>query len=542
MVDLPGRRAPKVLLELDLSQVPADPEPDDTLGRLRSRGRHQLRPILRALHEATDDPRVVGLVARVGGKLPWAAMQELRIGVEAFSKPKIAWAESFGEGSGDMAGYVLATAFDEIWLQPGGELGLLGVAAETTFLRGVLDKLGLEPQLEQRYEYKNAADRIMRSEFTDAHREATDRLAASVYDEAVATIAAARDVDAARVRELVDTGPRTAVEAHQAGLIDQLGYRDQVYAAAKQKAGRDAELLFADRWRPRRRPSLPAKRKGHVALVRAHGAIVTGRSHRGPMGQQVGSDSVSAALRAALADEHARAVVLHVDSPGGSAVASDTIWREVMRVREAGKPLVVSMGTAAASGGYYISCPADVIVALPATLTGSIGVFGGKVVIADLLERIGAGTGTVAHGARSLMYSPRRRFDDQEHERLSAQIDAVYTDFVAKVAEGRHRTVDEIHAIARGRVWTGCDARSNGLVDELGGLRDAVRIARERAGLPDSAPVRWAVHVPPLDRLKRPRNSEDPRALAAMIGVPDLATTLGLPDAATLRMPSFRVR
>ncbi|HEY2300163.1 MAG TPA: signal peptide peptidase SppA [Jatrophihabitans sp.] len=542
MVDLPGRRATKILLELDLSHVPVDPDPDDTLARLRSRGQHQLRPILRALHEAADDPHVVGLVARVGGKLTWAAMQELRIGVEAFTKPKIAWAESFGEGSGDMAGYVLATAFDEIWLQPGGELGLLGVAAETTFLRGVLDKLGLEPQLEQRYEYKNAADRIMRTEFTDAHREATDRLVVSVYDDAVATIAAARGLDEARVRELVDTGPRTAVEAHGVGLVDQLGYRDQVYAAARHKAGRDAELLFADRWKPRRRPSLPAKRKGHVALVRAHGTIVTGRSRRGPMGQQVGSDSVSAALRAALADEHARAVVVHVDSPGGSAVASDTIWREVIRLREAGKTLVVSMGALAASGGYYVACPAEVIVALPATLTGSIGVFGGKIVISDLLERIGAGTGTVAHGARSLMYSPRRRFDEQEHERLSAAIDAVYTDFVAKVADGRRRTVDEIHSIARGRVWTGADALRNGLVDELGGLRDAVRIARTRAGLPDSAPVRRAVHVAPLSRLKRPRNSEDPRALAAMVGLPDAATLLGLPEAAALRMPSFRVR
>jgi protease-4 len=260
------------------------------------------------------------------------------------------------------------------------------------------------------------------------------------------------------------------------------------------------------------------------------------------MGQQVGSDSVSAALRAALADEHARAVVVHVDSPGGSAVASDTIWREVIRLREAGKTLVVSMGALAASGGYYVACPAEVIVALPATLTGSIGVFGGKIVISDLLERIGAGTGTVAHGARSLMYSPRRRFDEQEHERLSAAIDAVYTDFVAKVADGRRRTVDEIHSIARGRVWTGADALRNGLVDELGGLRDAVRIARTRAGLPDSAPVRRAVHVAPLSRLKRPRNSEDPRALAAMVGLPDAATLLGLPEAAALRMPSFRVR
>lgn len=537
-MDLPGR-PDKVLLELDLTTVPVDPDPDDPIARFRSRAHHQLRPVLRALHDAARDPRVVGLVARVGGRLPWAAMQELRIGVQAFTKPTIAWAESFGDESGDMTAYVLATAFDEIWLQPGGGLGMLGVAAEVTFLRGVLDKLGVEPQLEQRYEYKNAADRIMRTEFTDAHREAVDRLAASVYDDAVATIAAGRGMDEAHVHELIDTGPRTAVEAHAAGLVDQLGYRDQVYAAARQRSGGHVQLLFADRWRPRRRPSVPFRRTGHVALVRAHGAIVSGRTRRGPMGAQVGSDSVAAALRAVIADDHARAVVLHVNSPGGSAIASEVIWREVCRVREAGKPVIVSMGEVAGSGGYYIACPADVIVALPSTLTGSIGVFGGKLVVSDLLERIGARTGAVAHGARARMFSQRRGFDDTERERLAAAIDAVYTDFVAKVADGRRRTVAQIEPIARGRVWTGADARANGLVDEFGGLREAVRIARERAGLPERAPVRRAIHVPPLARLGRPRNSEDPRALAAMAGLPDLASVLGLP--AALQMPPLRL-
>ncbi|MGH8861277.1 MAG: signal peptide peptidase SppA, partial [Jatrophihabitantaceae bacterium] len=500
MTALPGRPA-KVLLELDLTELPLDPDPDDPFARLRARGRHQLRPTLRALHEAAADPHVVGLVAKIGAGLPWAAMQELRLGVQAFAKPTVAWAETFGEGSGDMAGYVLATAFDTIWLQPGGGLGLLGVGIETTFLRGVLDKLGVEPQLEQRHEYKNAADRIMRTGFTDAHRESSDRLAASIFDDAIAAISAGRRLEPARVRELVDTGPRTAVEAHAAGLVDQLGYRDQVYAVARAESGVAPELLFADRWHPRRRPSVPARRKGHVALVRVHGAIAGGRSKRGPMGRQVGSDSVGAALRAATADEHAHAVVLHIDSPGGSAVASDTIWREVCRVREAGKPVIVSMGTAAASGGYYIACPADVIVALPATLTGSIGVFGGKVVVSELLDRIGAGTGAVEHGKRALMFSPRRGFDDGERERLNASMDAIYTGFVAKVADGRGRPFSEIEALARGRVWTGSDALANGLVDELGGLRDAARIARRRAGLRDDAPVRHAIHVPPLARL-----------------------------------------
>jgi len=262
------------------------------------------------------------------------------------------------------------------------------------------------------------------------------------------------------------------------------------------------------------------------------------------MGRQVGSDSVGAALRAATSDEHVRAVVLHVDSPGGSAVASDTIWREVCRVRDAGKPVIVSMGEAAASGGYYIACPADVIVALPSTLTGSIGVFGGKMVVRELLDRVGLTTGAVSHGARSLMFSTRRGFSDDERERLVATIDAIYDDFVAKVARGRGRSVAEIESIARGRVWTGSDALGIGLVDELGGLRDAVRIARSRAGLPADAPVRPAVHVAPLTRLGRAKNTEDPRAMvsAAMPGLAGIAAALGLPATAGLRMPPITLR
>jgi len=442
MPALPGHR-PSLLLELNLAELPATPDAGDPLARLRARGRHQLRPILRSLHEAAADPHVVGLIAKVGGALPWAVTQELRLGVLAFAasgKPTLAWAETFGEGSGDMAAYVLATGFDQIWLQPGGGLGLLGVGVETTFVRGALDKLGVEPQLEQRYEFKNAADRVMRTEFTEAHRIAVDRLAESVFTEAVTSIATGRRIEAARVRELADTGPRTAQEALQTGLVDALGYRDQAYAAMRLRVGTAAELLFADRWRPQRRAKLPARRKGHVALVEVRGGIVSGRTRRTPMGRQVGSDSVGAALRAAASDVNVRAVVMHVDSPGGSAVASDTIWREVCRVREAGKPVVVSMGAAAASGGYYIACPADVIVALPSTLTGSIGVFGGKMVVRGLFDRLGLTTGSVSHGDRSLMFSPRRGFTDEERERLAATMDAIYDDFVAKVASGRARS------------------------------------------------------------------------------------------------------
>ena len=536
-----------LLLELDLTEVPVTPDPNDPLDRLRNRGRRQLRPTLRALYEAGEDVRVVGLITKVGGALPWATMQELRLGVEAFArsgKPTVAWAESLDDGSAMLTAYTLASAFGEIWLQPGGGIGPLGVGVETTFLRGALDKLGIEPQLEQRYEYKNAADRISRTELTPAHRESLERLTGTIYADAVQLIAAGRKLGPEDVKGRMDASPYTAAEARGAGLVDRLGYRDEVYASVRSRFPTTPQLLFADRWKPAPRPSWPKPRRGHVALVEARGAIVTGRSRRRLGGRQVGSDTVSAQLRAARDDDRARALVLRVDSPGGSAVASEVIWREVVRIRDTGKPVVVSMSDLAASGGYYIACPADMILALPATVTGSIGVFGGKFVVAELLERLGLTTGTVQQGERALMYSGRRRFDEDEQARLAATIDAVYDDFVAKVATGRGRPTEEIEAVARGRVWSGQDAEAVGLVDRLGGLREAVAEARTRSGLPDDAPVRPAVHLPPLARLGRPRNSEDPRAVASpsWSGLADLTAALGELDGLALRLPPMRLR
>ena len=536
-----------LLLELDLTEVPVSPEQDDPLDRLRNRARRQLRPTLRALYEAGDDRRVVGLVTKVGGALPWATMQELRLGVAAFArsgKPTVAWAESFDDGSAMLSAYVLASAFGEIWLQPGGGMGPLGVGVETTFLRGALDKLGIEPQFEQRHEYKNAADRIQRTELTPAHRESLERLTGTIYADALQLIAAGRSTDAERLKAVMDASPYTAAEARDAGLVDRLGFRDEVYESVRSRFPTKPELLFADRWKPARRLPWPKRPRGHVALVEARGAIVTGRSRRGFGGRQVGSDTVSAQLRAVHEDDKAKALVLRVDSPGGSAVASEVIWREVVRIREAGKPVVVSMGDVAASGGYYIACPADVILALPATITGSIGVFGGKFVVTELLERLGLTTGTVQQGERALMYSGRRRFDEHEQARLAATIDAVYADFVGKVATGRSRPVEDIAAVARGRVWSGQDALEVGLVDRLGGLREAVAEARTRSGLPDDAPVQPAVRLPMVARLGRPRNSEDPRAVLATSwsGLADLPAVLGELDGLALRMPGIRLR
>jgi len=245
---------------------------------------------------------------------------------------------------------------------------------------------------------------------------------------------------------------------------------------------------------------------------------------------------VSGALRAARDNERARAVLLRVDSPGGSYVASDTIWREVVRLREAGKPVIVSMGNLAASGGYFISCNADAIVAAPGTLTGSIGVFGGKPVVTGLLDKVGIATGAVGRGAQARMYSPRRPFTDAEWERLDELLDAIYEDFTSKVAAGRSMTRDAVEKVARGRVWSGADAAGNGLVDVLGGWPEAARLARERAGLADDAPVRPAVSPAPLALLRPPTSSDDPRASSATLAAPDVfANTVLLMPPVTLR-------
>lgn len=559
MASLPRRDTSPILLELDLTRPFVEVEPDDPIAKLRARGRPRLRATIRTLHEAGSDPRVVGLIARVGGAAHTLAVtQELRDAIRVFAesgKPTVAWSETFGENSPASVPYYLATAFDEIWMQPSGELNLIGVSSEVQFVRGTLDLLGLEPQLGQRYEYKNAADRITRTEMSEPHREAIDRLTESAWEQITSGIAERRGLKLEQVQEAADRAPLSAREAVDAGLVDNAGYRDEVYTSLRRKVGGDVALLFAERWSKHEQPwtrivaQLQQKRAPGIALVDGQGGVVMGKSRRSPtQGPVMGSDTVAAAIRAAARNDNVKAIVFRVDSPGGSYVASDTIWREVCCARESGTPVIVSMGSVAGSGGYFVACPADTIVAQPGTLTGSIGVFGGKMVTLGLTSRLGLHYDGAQRGRNARMYSTHATFSDGELERLDAFLDAVYDDFVTKVAAGRSMTKDEVHEIARGRVWTGADAAERGLVDELGGLRRAVAIARKRAGLPDDAPVRPAVSVPPLQRLRPAKSSEDPRAAATtslwtsgwgeLAGV---ASALGLSSFGPLTMPGIRL-
>ncbi|MEV5752018.1 signal peptide peptidase SppA [Actinoallomurus sp. NPDC052308] len=552
--DARERRTAPLILELDLTDGIVEGPPADPVSALVSMRRAHLRDVLAGLRKGGSDPRVKALIVRIGGgRLGLAVAQELRAAVQAFrdaGKLTVAWAESFGETGRGTVPYYLATAFERIYLQPSGDLALTGVALEEPFFNEALEKAGITPRFAKRHEYKTAANTFMERTYTPEHREMSDRIVSSIGAQVVAGVAAGRGLPEERVRELIDQAPLLGPEALEAGLVDRLAYRDEVYAEVRAAAGGvrggEVRLRYVARYNRGQNVTkrIPRPQQDVVALIQGHGPIRLGRSGRGLLpgqGASIGSDTIAAAFRAAARDDKVKAIVFRVDSPGGSYVASDTIWREVVLARKAGKPVIVSMGNVAASGGYFVAAPADTIVAQPGTLTGSIGVVIGKPVIGDLLDRLGIGLGSVEHGAHARMYAPTRDFTDEEWSRINTFLDRVYDDFVGKVAEGRAMSRERVHELARGRVWTGADAHERGLVDELGGLAYALDLARKKAGLAADAPVRAYPRVSPLDRLRPAESSDDRTAASARVDawgpLTGVATRIGLPSGGPLMLP-----
>jgi protease-4 len=563
------RRNSPLILELDLTQGITEGPAADPLNAFLTRNRLRLGDLLAGLRRASDDDRVQALIAKVGGQpIGLATVQELREAIGRFraaGKLAYAWSESFGEFGQGNSPYYLATAFDKIYLQPSGSLGLTGVVVEQVFLRSALDKIGVNFEAGARREYKTAAHQLTEQGFTEAAREETQHLAASIASQLTTAIADRRGKTTDEARALLDRGPFLPQQALAEGLVDVLGYRDEAYAAIRQKTGPDAALQFLARYQrsnqlAQRARKLPNPRERFVAVIYATGPIRLGRSGRAPMGGTwMGSDTIAAALRAASADERAGAILLRVNSPGGSATASDSIWREVVRARAGGTPVVVSMGDVAASGGYYISMAADEIITQPGTLTGSIGVVVGKPVFEELMGRAGLTTDRVSEGAHGRMFAPTHPFSDDEWSIVNSWLDQIYADFTGKVASGRSMTGSDVEAVARGRVWTGIDAVGNGLADGLGGLAEAAEAARRRGGLAVDAPLRLFPHVGPLDQLRQRENSEDkaaalPSALPFGGGLPGLAQSglaavlgglpgglgqLAWPAAGPLMMPGY---
>jgi protease-4 len=546
------------ILELDLQQVPPETHGFDPVAMLSAvTGVDRpltLRETVAALYRAADDDRVAGLIARV--QIPAASagpIQELREAITAFTakKPSLAWAESY---PGTLA-YYLASAFGEVWMQPSGTVGLIGFATSPMFLREAFDKVGLEPQFVARGEYKTAANMFTEDGYTESHREADARLVASLATQVFDGVAQSRGLDAATVDGLADRAPLLRDDAVSSGLVDRIGFRDQAYARIAELVGapvaapddKDAPpRLYLARYARAGRSDLPSVsipgRRGPaaIAVVTVAGGIVSGRGGRRlPLGgPNAGADTVAAALREAVADDRVAAIVLRVDSPGGSVSGSETIWREVVRAREAGKPVVASMGAVAASGGYYVSMAADEIVANPGTITGSIGVITGKFISRDLKTRLGVGFDTVRTNDNADAWSPNAPFTAEQQAAVEAETELVYQDFVQRVADGRRLTVEAVEEVARGRIWTGADARERGLVDVLGGLRTAIRRAKVLAGLDEDAKVKL-VSAPgsSLREMLRPRQSSQPAA-----ALPDLAAALvvrglaGAVDAVQLQM------
>ena len=542
---------PKILLELDLAAGLLEAPPADPLAAWRARATPALADLVRRLREARERDEVVGLVAHIGGsEVDPSQAEELGAAVEAFAaagKPTACWAEAFGETGNGTVDYHLAAHFDEIWLQPSGGLALVGFAAQGVFARDALNRLGVEPQFRMRKEYKNAPDTVLRQSMSDAQREATQRLTDGMTEAVVATVARRRSLDADAVRAVIADAPLTAEEAKTRGLVDRVGYRDEVYEELNRRAGVELEQRYVHRWSPPRRAvmerrlrrELPRRlgraRPNTIAVVPVVGGIMLGRSGGSPvMGRTAGSETICAALRAAREADDVAAVVLRVVSPGGSYTASDAVHREVLRLRETGRPVVASMGSVAASGGYFVAMGADEIVALPSTVTGSIGVFAGKLVVRSALEKIGVAREVVSTGEQAAMWSANQPFTDGELVRLDRWLDEVYADFTQKAAAGRGMEVDELEPLARGRVWTGTDAQERGLVDRLGGMEAALSEAARRArlDLDDAAIVRYP-HASPLTRLRAPAHSDAPNAALAApsLGALDLVAGVGSPEA-----------
>jgi protease-4 len=496
-----------------------------------------VRSVVDALRKAKVDRRVANVVIRPGGaNALWAKAQEVRDAIVDFrtsKKPIVAYLEYGGEQE-----YYLASACDKVFLLPTATLDLTGIATYELFLRGTLDKIGAYPDALHVGEYKTAANTFTERTFTPSHREMSESLNRDLYEQLVHGLAEGRHKSDADVRTLIDHGPYLPEDAVRAGLVDDVAYEDEIDDKVQLATG-SPRFIEHDEYRQVSPASLGLNRGPRIAVIYAVGVITSGRSNSDAGQQIVGSDTIVEYLRKARADSSIKAIVLRIDSPGGSAIASDVIWREVMLTRDV-KPVIASMSDVAASGGYYIAMPAHAIVAEPATLTGSIGVVMIKFVIDGTIKKLGMNMEGVYSGKYADLYSPVRPFSPEERARVEEHMQATYDAFVEKAAAGRNTTPERIDAVAQGRVWTGRQAKDLGLIDELGGLQHALALAKQRAKLAPDSEVELVVYPPKKSIFELARSpfgySDRAATLAALLGLRNPRTL----DALTAPWQVFR--
>lgn len=469
---------------LDLEGAYGEDVPPDSLARLLGEHPLSLLELLLLIRDAGEDPRVKGMVVRVRPlSIGWAKAQDIREALLHFrdsGKPLHAYLE-LELGGGTMEYYV-ASAAEHIAVPPGAAAPVTGLLAQFIFLGGVWEKLDIEMQVVKIREYKSFGEMIGSKEMSAPHREMAESLLDSMYAQFVDGIAAQRELEPAAVRAVIDAAPATPDELQKAGLADGSEYLDELQT---QLVGADGKFLLAEEYAARRRP-LPMQPtvRHRIALVYGIGPVMSGESRSSPLDGEttMGSDTLIEAFQDATRDEQVEAIVFRVDSPGGSALASDLIWRAT-RAAGAIKPVIVSMSDVAASGGYYVAAGASRILAQPGTITGSIGVVLAKPNVKGFLASLGINTAELRRGELAAMMSLTESFNPAELRRVNATMDYVYDQFLERVAAGRSLDKQQVNAIGRGRVWTGAQASENGLVDELGGFFAAINAAKTAVGI-----------------------------------------------------------
>ena len=510
------------VLALNVSGPLPDYVPDNALNRIFANPPQSLSSLLAQFRKAKVDKRISAIILDVDASdAGWAKAEEIRDAIKDFrssGKPVYAYMET-----GFNKDYYVAAACDKIYLPPSGELFVTGLAADVMFFRGSLDKLGIYPDVYQIGKYKTAGDMLTRKEMTREHRDFINSLLDDLYGRYMDGIAQGRSKSADDVRKLIDNAPYTATQARDAGLIDGALYRDDVEKELKKRLGYkesdELRIAKASDYRKISQESLGLNRGEKIAVVYAAGDIVSGTSQFGSSGEEtIGSDSLVRVLKEVRDDNTIKAVVLRVDSPGGSGLASDIIWKGVESLKEK-KPVVVSMSDVAASGGYYIACNANKIVAQPSTITGSIGVVGGKPVVKGFYDWIGVTNEYVLRGTNAGMFRESEKFSDGERKKFEEFLRSTYEDFTSKVAKGRSKDKNYIDSIGQGRVWTGRQGKENGLVDEYGGLDKAIEIAKQLAKIPAEKGVQRIIRpqLPSFwDQLFSDSGGEETEASATM--------------------------
>jgi protease-4 len=486
-----GRRRPYGILKLRLSGDLPEQLTPLRLPWLGSRSRDDYMSLLALLRWARDDVQLRGVLIHCDSLgIGWAKVQEIRRSLQALRDAgKRVWVYAAQAGIHE---YLLASVAERVILAPSGTLDITGLSSEVTFFAGALQKLGVDAEVVQLGKYKSAAETFTRSDMSAAHREMLESLVGDLYDQVVEAVAQGRGLDAARARELLDGGPFLAQEALRQGLVDAVQYEDQAEEDLRRKL-HEVAVIERSAYFPRRagaaRRTALRQHCPTIGMLQVAGTIKMGESIPGPDGvNATGIDSLARDLEALRDHDEVRAVVVRVTSPGGSGLASDLLWRELQRIRQR-KPLVVSFGDVAASGGYYIGVAGSPVLAEGGTITGSIGVLAGKAVLRRLYDRVGVTKEMVTHGRHAGLHSDYVPLDDAERQLLRSQAEHFYSDFVAKVAAGRSLAESSVEAVAQGRVWTGRQALRLGLIDQLGGLERAVEEAKVLIGLSRTDPV-----------------------------------------------------